>query len=1133
MDVTNALTAAVASGIPGVQNFDQAMGMLNATVGVGDMKMSDLASAFSTGMVATVKGYGLSITDVSAALAVFGDNNIRGTNAATNLRMAVQALGKPAAGGVSTLRSIGLQADSLAKDMQKGGLKLALEDLVAHMNAAGVSSDKQGQIITNAFGKKAGTGLNILVGQIDRLESKYPALAAGAMGFQDAWKATTETAAFQAKALQSSFDALMIGIGQKLMPPLQSLLGLLSAHKSITMGAVAATLGLLGAVVLVSAAMKTAAAATALWSATTKGAAGVSSVFQTVALKSMYMKDAFAAAGGGARGLGAAIGTLSTGTKVAGVVAIAAGLALAFKYFSDQAKQAKVSADDMATSLKGLAAGHSASATIAQLSKDSGNLRQSFTQKLSSNDSIWDIITNSGAKTSSAQKDFKNVGQALADMVKNGDTTTAAIALKKLTDAGVKVPTKYLDAYTHALADTQYQSELTAQSQGKFGAEAQKVKADLDVQAAAADGLAQSLQALDKINQDAYNGETKFEDTISKATAAIKTNGVTLDIHTDKGRANRDALSALASETDAYTTALVKQGGSWDSVNNAYQRGYNNLVKDAMAMGDSRRQAEALASSLLHVPKEVKVGANISDLEAQLKKAKSELNSVPKSKKAAIQASITDLEQKVADAKWQLAQLGDKNITITTFLNSVYSGPQLGGAPHKARGGHISGPGTGTSDDVPIMASNGEFMVNAAQAQKHRALLEAINDGVDGYADGGLIGYARGGHVTRHRKRKSTAKPKPTASQAAAQAEQQARDAASPDFGISYYGQMAGYQATPFEAQTSGAGSIDALVTTLNDWRGKIAAATHGATESKLLQALSNFGAGMMNSARMLASVNGQLDGARNKLSTLQGSFVQLRDSIASSITAYGSIVPKNGAGATGGPFGQISIQEQMRQSVTQAHSFAMALRELKKKGLNAQSISEIAAAGIDGGGLDTAKRLLGTSAGGIKEINALEKQLQGAAIDAGNTTGDAMYGGGIRAAEALVKGLEKSQHRIEAVMEAAADAMAARIKQDFGIGRKASGGIVGAAASGGNRWGRTLVGEYAPEIVDLPIGSRVHSGPDTARMLGGGVSAAPMHVTIVIGDREIGSIVIDPLRREIRNQGGNVQAVLGVRGKG
>lgn len=43
-------------------------------------------------------------------------------------------------------------------------------------------------------------------------------------------------------------------------------------------------------------------------------------------------------------------------------------------------------------------------------------------------------------------------------------------------------------------------------------------------------------------------------------------------------------------------------------------------------------------------------------------------------------------------------------------------------------GGWIDGPGTATSDSVPILASKGEFMVNAAAASSSRNLLEAINE---------------------------------------------------------------------------------------------------------------------------------------------------------------------------------------------------------------------------------------------------------------------------------------------------------------------------------------------------------------------------------------------------------------------
>src|SRR5260221_7888116 len=90
-DVTNALTAVVASGIKGVHSFAGAMGVLNKIVGVGDMSMQDLADAFGTGVLASVKGFGVTIKDAGAALAVFGDNNIRGAHAGTQLRMAVMA----------------------------------------------------------------------------------------------------------------------------------------------------------------------------------------------------------------------------------------------------------------------------------------------------------------------------------------------------------------------------------------------------------------------------------------------------------------------------------------------------------------------------------------------------------------------------------------------------------------------------------------------------------------------------------------------------------------------------------------------------------------------------------------------------------------------------------------------------------------------------------------------------------------------------------------------------------------------------------------------------------------------------------------------------------------------------------
>ena len=65
----------------------------------------------------------------------------------------------------------------------------------------------------------------------------------------------------------------------------------------------------------------------------------------------------------------------------------------------------------------------------------------------------------------------------------------------------------------------------------------------------------------------------------------------------------------------------------------------------------------------------------------------------------------------------------------------------LFGVSKLASGGHVRGPGTGTSDSIPALLSNGEFVVRASQAERFAPLLTAINDGkVARFADGGRVG---------------------------------------------------------------------------------------------------------------------------------------------------------------------------------------------------------------------------------------------------------------------------------------------------------------------------------------------------------------------------------------------------------
>lgn len=92
-----------------------------------------------------------------------------------------------------------------------------------------------------------------------------------------------------------------------------------------------------------------------------------------------------------------------------------------------------------------------------------------------------------------------------------------------------------------------------------------------------------------------------------------------------------------------------------------------------------------------------------------------------------------------------------------------------------------------------------------------------------------------------------------------------------------------------------------------------------------------------------------------------------------------------------------------------------------------------------------------------------------------------------------------------------------------------AHGGIKG-AASGMIGSGTTMVGEYGPELVDLPPGTRVHSNPDTMRMLaGGGGGGGATTLILQSGGSRLDDFLVEILRTAVRVKGaGSVQRLLG-----
>ncbi|UEP33718.1 hypothetical protein LL998_10880 [Burkholderia ambifaria] len=109
--------------------------------------------------------------------------------------------------------------------------------------------------------------------------------------------------------------------------------------------------------------------------------------------------------------------------------------------------------------------------------------------------------------------------------------------------------------------------------------------------------------------------------------------------------------------------------------------------------------------------------------------------------------SIADLTSSILADFAKIAANQAFSSLVSIGMSALGVGASAGGATsfagafHLADGGHVSGAGTGTSDSIPAMLSNGEYVVNAASTAKYRGLLESINSGqMSHFATGGYVG---------------------------------------------------------------------------------------------------------------------------------------------------------------------------------------------------------------------------------------------------------------------------------------------------------------------------------------------------------------------------------------------------------
>jgi hypothetical protein len=139
-----------------------------------------------------------------------------------------------------------------------------------------------------------------------------------------------------------------------------------------------------------------------------------------------------------------------------------------------------------------------------------------------------------------------------------------------------------------------------------------------DATASAADqvnAFNDALEALIGIALGAWDAETRYAQGIQGLTAALLENGTTMDAWTEKGQANRDAMSEAVTGAQEYASAIMEQGGSAREAGDALTMMREQLINTAEGAGMAREEAERLIDSLGLAPADIETLVRLEGIE--------------------------------------------------------------------------------------------------------------------------------------------------------------------------------------------------------------------------------------------------------------------------------------------------------------------------------------------------------------------------------------------------------------------------------------------------------------------------------------------------------------------------------------
>lgn len=320
---------------------------------------------------------------------------------------------------------------------------------------------------------------------------------------------------------------------------------------------------------------------------------------------------------------------------------------------------------------------------------------------------LWapDETDKAMTEMSGSVRTFEGVMLSLHETMKK----TAPIVGETVTDSKNALD-KFLDSQAKAVAAR----EAEAATVGKSVGEQERLKIAYQAQAIAAANAG--------INIDLYR------DKIAKAgeaaaQVALRIQGLQLLEQTAMPWDQR------AQQVQQYTAAMLAAGASADQVALMTAKiQFPAFTAASLAASDFRMQLDGLATTAMN---------GLSNA----------LASIITGTKSAGEAFKAFAVQIIADLAAMIVKLLLFK-AIRTLVFGFSEGGAVGGTGFSltgtgglfASGGYVSGSGTSTSDSIPAMLSNGEFVINANATKKWAPLLSAINSGkMPTFAEGGEV----------------------------------------------------------------------------------------------------------------------------------------------------------------------------------------------------------------------------------------------------------------------------------------------------------------------------------------------------------------------------------------------------------